>query len=163
MQPYKPNIHSNKDYQDIGVNREHTVSEIFRKKNTEMQAKYTREHKPYCFRCANLDFDDSIERQKQESIRSHGFINWKEISIEIPDLDKYGNINRFQFLKKSPIRQEKIIDGVRVPIVSAYWHEFTCKTRNCGHSVEVPLKDEALEQEKKIESEEVKKPVKKNE
>ena len=119
----------------------------------DTQQDYTRLHKPFCYVCINFDYKDELRRQEEDQLRKYGKINMAEINVEFPKIENYIGEKRFDLIKKNAIKENKVIDGVKVPKLTGYLHDFKCKVRGCGVSVEVPLIDEALDAELKIEGE----------
>jgi|GEM_PF-1694664 len=98
-------------------------------------------HKPFCARCARLDYKDKMKSIVTELERSQGFVdpNDKKITDVTIDLSQYGKRDRFTLLATSPTTENKLIDGVRVPYTTGYFMKYQCRKRGCGVSVEVPL------------------------
>ena len=111
-------------------------------------------HKPFCARCARLEYKDKIKSIVQELERANGFAdpNDKKITAITIDLEQYGKADRFTLLATSPITENKLIDGVRIPYTTGHFMKYQCRKRGCGVSVEVPLDyyNEHFNKDKKI-------------
>lgn len=140
-----------RDFQDIGTGKEETIRKKFKELIVEEESKNTRQHKPFCYRCAKIDFEQKLIRAKEEQLLKQGYIDMGEIDFELPDLEQYKDLNRFNLIKKTPIRGNKVVDGIKVPYLVGHYFEYKCKTRGCGNSVEVPIRDDALKEELEFE------------
>ena len=115
----------------------------------EKQLEATKAHKPYCARCARLEFEDTMARAGTEAAR----LNTKEYekkaaTIPVPDLEIYSKISRFELVSTEDVMEAKLIDGMRQPFKTGIWENFRCKNRGCGISVFVPLSDLELRNKK---------------
>ena len=109
--------------------------EKFRILNIKKQQEFTIKHQPYCFRCARLDCEETqeLEYKRKGSKTGHA----EDVLISI-NLDQYSKPERFKLLKKEPVIEKKLVDGIRVPYQTGMWHEYQCKERGCRISVECP-------------------------
>jgi len=157
---FKPQIATEKkNYEDIRMGKEETILDKFIEYAKDAQQKYARQHKPFCYVCIKFDFDDELRRQKEEHLRKYGKINMAEINVEFPKIEKYVGEERFVLIKKKPIRGTIIMDGVKVPKLINYEYNYRCKIRGCGNTVDMPIKDEALEQELEYEKKDKEKKI----
>lgn len=120
---------------------EKDITYHFRKKNVAKEGEYTKNHKPYCFRCAKVDFEVSVS----EAIREKRLNTDEDKEIDVDkiykvNLDKYGNEDRFELVRTKPINEDKLIDGIRNSVLTGYALNYVCKERGCKNSVFVPLK-----------------------
>ena len=125
------------DYKDIGV-----VSPLitFDIKLAEVSQEFVKKHKPFDAQCARLDFRDKVEGLERESERRHGYIKVEDIKIEPGNLDKYGDEDRFEFLKDEAAYGDKIAeDGKKTRGIIGHTMDYKCKNRGHGISVLVPL------------------------
>ena len=113
----------------------------FRKKNVAKETEYTKAHKPYCFRCAKIDFEKNVSdavREKQLNVNEE-----KEIDVDRIykiDLDTYGAPKRFKLVRTEEVFEDKLIDGIRNSVQTGYNISYECSERGCKHCVFVPLK-----------------------
>ena len=127
-----------KDYNDLNTI---TPLQIFNKKVADVVMKYAREHKPFDEQCVRIDFLDKLEAAEKESERRHGFIKFDEVKVEIDDLEKYGNPDRFVFIEDQEDVQDKVIEGSRTQVVIGHTISYQCKNRGHGISVFIPIKE----------------------
>ncbi|MEK6884057.1 MAG: hypothetical protein AABY22_30795 [Nanoarchaeota archaeon] len=134
----KPTTEELRNYIPVGMQ---TLEKKFKQLRVGMEQEFVRKHKPYCARCADLDFKDVWEEKKRELERKVGpqVVVDTKIIFSYPDLDKYGIESRFELKNKTPIIRDVIMDGVRVPKLVGHYFEYVCKERGCGRAVEVPL------------------------
>jgi hypothetical protein len=142
----EPTEDEKKDFIPIGRK---TVKEEFRKRLIQEEQKYTKAHKPFCARCARLDFQDKVERTVKEIERLNEPVEDTKIKHLIPkDFNEYGDKDRFEEVDKSDVMENKLIDGVRVPYKVGFFYKYKCKKRKCGLSVFVPIEKEQSKSEK---------------
>ncbi len=150
----KPTPEELRNYTPVGFI---TIEKEFRKERIAKEQEYVKLHKPYCARCADLDFTDMWEDKKKELARKvskDGLVDETKIAFSKPDLDKYGDMDRFEKKTESPIIREVVVDGVKVPKLVGHYHEYECKIRGCGMAVSTPLQDFTSEP-KKLDEEKV--------
>ena len=102
------------------------------------QVKYTREHKPFCFRCAKIDYEKAQEDLFKEKGKRSGGDRIENVPITL-NLKEYADPKRFTQDDDMIIHDVKIMDGMKVPVEVRKYNEYTCNTRGCGHSVETPI------------------------
>lgn len=124
-----------KDYLDIGTI---TIIDKFNVALADTTLKFNKMYKPYDSVCARLEFRDKLEQAEKESERRHGFVNVAEIKVEIGDLDKYGDADRFELVEDQEAMQDKVIEGSRTQVVMGHTMSYRCKARGHGISVFVP-------------------------
>mgnify|MGYP001605832495 FL=1 len=134
----KPTEEELRNYIPVGMQ---TLEKKYKQLRVGKEQEFTKAHKPYCARCADLDFKDLWEEKRKEIQRKVGkeFVVDTKIIFSYPDLDKYGTESRFELKNKSPIIRDIIVDGMRVPKLVGHYFEYICKERGCGRAVEVPL------------------------
>lgn len=130
-----------KDFIDL-TSKKSSVDKIFdtiAKKQLEYQAK----EKPFCSRCARLDVEDKVHRIGVEGSRKIlGEFEESKVSIDLlGDLDKYGDIKRFEQLDSTPVFENKLIDGMKKSVETGRWDNYRCKERGCGLSIFIEKKD----------------------
>lgn len=122
-----------KDYKDLG---EKSILDTFNIALAKIAGKFAKEHKPFDEPCARLDFGDRLEQAQRESERGQGFVG--ELKIDIGDLDKYGDANRFETLGEEEDIQDKFVEGSRIQVVIGHTVDYKCKNRGHGISVFTP-------------------------
>jgi len=124
-----------------------TVTPIvtFSKKVAEIEQKFVKLHKPFDSQCARLDFRDKLELAEKESERKYGFVKVDEIKVEIGDLEKYGDADRFDLIDEEDTYGDKLSDdGKKTQGLIGYTLNYRCKQRGHGISVFVPLEGKAI-------------------
>ena len=136
----KPTEQESLDFEDISRFRKRKPKELFKKRLTEIEKKFTKESKPFCSACANIDFEDIKERLNKEASRGIGdeLINSKK-EIDNFNFDKYGKISYFNHIKDQEMFDKNPATG-RVELMS-YSVDYRCKTRRHGVSVFVDKED----------------------
>lgn len=109
----------------------------FNEKNTAKQQEYTIKHKPYCFRCAKMDFEDKIDLILKEASRGN-LGDDKAFKVEDADLNKYADPKRFNLIKTSPAMDRPRGNYTNLQIQTGIMEHYVCKERGCKIVVEVP-------------------------
>ena len=126
-------------YVDVGFKTKNERQKI-RKKIIAKEQEFVKKHKPYCFRCAYADLQ---EKQEQLFKRGKGGKAKFEEDVKVDlDLESYGKISRFKLLSESPVREHKLIDGIKTFIETALLKRFRCKERGCSIKVQTDLLEE---------------------
>jgi len=131
---------------ELGKRKRKTIHDIFREKLIDKQQTYVKSHRPFCARCAKIEFTDLIDTKMLEIQRKAGSANLDDIKIDIDfgDLDRYADFKRFRLHDKraeQEINESKLVDGIRTTYMRGYFVNFLCKVRNCGISVEMSLSE----------------------
>jgi hypothetical protein len=134
-----------KDYVDLGTK---TPLDLFNKALSDKTQEYAKKCKPFDEPCARLDFRDKLEAAERESERIHGFIV-PNLKIEIGDLDKYGDENRFELVEDQEAFKDKVMEGSRTQVIEGHTMSYKCKNRGHGISVFVSNEDYKKLKEKK--------------
>lgn len=130
-----------KNFQDIVFGKT-TLRQKFNQKLEKIDKDCTKEHRPFCFPCALLDYEDEINEIQKEIRRKQGNINPNEdeelMKVDIGELNKYAAKDYFNLLKSEPIDEIQMINGTKVPVRSYMRFEFKCKRRNHSRTVDMP-------------------------
>jgi len=130
-----------------------SVEDIFRQKNIEYESKYTKANKPYCFRCAKLDFEDKVSSAKREMQRA---VDGTEIDMTNidklykSDLNDYADPKNFKLERTQEIWEDKLMDGIRTSVHTGYSLSHKCVKRGCNICVFIS-KDKYKKPETKLE------------
>jgi hypothetical protein len=124
------------DY-EVEVGQKTTV-DMFNEKLSKKVLEFNKKYKPFDEPCARLEFKDKLETAERESERRHGFVDVKELKVDIGDLDKYGSEDRFELLEDQEAYIDKVIEGSRTQVVMGHTLSYKCKNRGHGISVFVP-------------------------
>ena len=119
---------------------EPTVKDIATQRILEKERTFLQElRKPYCARCAKFDVQDFLEKNTKEAERLAGFANFDKLVTQLPDLEAYGNPDRFIFVKETDamepanrIEPGKVTRQIKIGVNRSY----RCKIRNCGISLQ---------------------------
>ena len=123
-----------KDYLDIATI---TPVNVFNKKLAEVILKYNKLYKPFDEPCARLDFKDKLDHMQKECERTHGFV--KDMKLELEDLDKYADADRFELIEDQEDVQDRVIEGSRTQVIIGHTLGYRCKKRGHGIGVFVPI------------------------
>jgi len=131
------------NYIELKKGSNKTALDLFLGELAKKQQEYSKEFKPFCTRCARVDFEKFVVDNAMEMELSDSTKN--EIS-KFKSLDEYGKDNRFAFIESREIREDKLLDGIRTPVVTGKVYVFRCIVRGCGHKIFVGTEDvEAFE------------------
>ena len=116
------------------------------------ESKFRKQLKPFCARCARIDFEDKVNKAITEMERKVGYAR-SNINIEIPDFEPYGRSERFQMIKEQDAMEPvgaaaSILAGTIVRQIKIGVHrDYKCRERGCG--ISIFISNEVLTQEKK--------------
>jgi len=132
-------VDEKKDFIEV----KHKNRNPFQVKLAARALKHTKDHTPICIRCAQLDYQDKIERVKTELERSQGIIQGDEDKIKRLDfnLDDYARLDRFELLEVSDAKEASIVAGQKVHVLVGKNENFRCKKRGCGITVYTPIEE----------------------
>ena len=131
------------DFKPI-LKRNEDIVGNFKDKYEKKSQEFTEKFKPFCIRCARIDFKERIESTIREQENTIGYGNVKEITevdISAFDLEPYGKETRFTLVKESKAMEPvgKVEQGTIQRQVQIGVHkEYVCKERGCGLSIFVP-------------------------
>lgn len=114
------------------------ILNLFLKEKAKVMTKYHRKYRPFDDYSARIDFDMKLKNHYEELANQ---VNKEKKELDFSDLDKYAEPSRFEFLGKSVIRQDKLLDGIRQPTVTGYRFFFRAKSRGNKLSIFVPVYD----------------------
>ena len=121
-----------KDFKAIRINKE-DVFDKFRKKISDKEREYSKQRKPYCARCAKLDFKNSNEERARQMEIKIGYIDFEKFKPIYPDLEEYGKEDRFILLKESDAMEptrNPIPGTIQRKVKIGIHRDFQCKV--CG-------------------------------
>ena len=105
------------------------------------EKEYAKAMKPWCRRCARVDFDDAVTRLKLDIQRQRGMGVKVESVMDIGNFDKYGSEKRFELILESEAYDKVVIAGRRENVLVGYHVEYKCNIRGCNFSVYMPQED----------------------
>lgn len=133
------------DFEHLDRNSKRKRPEMVIKAEVEKhESRATKQHIPFCRRCAKMDLLDKYENVLKEYQRSGKVADMKGLNV---DFDTYADIKRFTLLDSSPAKEKTIIGTTSVMADIGTHYNFQCNVRRCGISVFVP-KDETPSWEK---------------
>jgi hypothetical protein len=105
---------------------------LFLKKLTEKRTEYHKKYQPYDSYSARIDFEDKIKAVSGDLISA---VDKSKVNtrIDIKDLDKYGNPDRFELVDVKETVEDKLIDSMRQSFVTG--KEFWYKGKQRGNSI----------------------------
>jgi len=137
----EPTSEEKKDFKDLLEERP-TVIDKFKSQLQSKEKEYNLKRKPFCARCARIDFQDSVNAKVSEMERHANFeTELSKFKITIPDLEQYGKDDRFKLIKDIPAMEpvNKVESGQVARQTQIGVHrDFKCKVRGCGISVFIP-------------------------
>lgn len=124
-----------------------TPLEVFRKELSLKEQEYTKAHKPFCRRCALIEFQDQIKKTMSEAERTVYGTTINDYKITIPDLEVYGKSDRFIVKEETDAVIQNARTGHVLPTKIGIHRDYECKIRKCG--ISVYLSNEDLKKEVK--------------
>ena len=133
---------SNSEKNDYDLLGTITPKEKFLKQLADVEMKHVRNSMPFDGQCAKADFNEQLEQLERESERRTGFISptFIKSNLKIPNLDDYGNANRFDIVQEDEDIELQNINGLRSSIKVGITVMYRCKKR--GHGVSVAYSNE---------------------
>ena len=130
-----------KDYIEIGSRN---FRDEFRMKAVQKEQEHVKKFKPYCFKCAMMDFnikvDNYIRKLKNVAEGSATVENTERLKMKPVDLDKYGEKSYFNMDEPIEVRETQVLDGIKQPnVLINYKVKFTCKNRGHPRTIFFPL------------------------
>jgi len=141
------------DFKKVGKK---SFFDVFNRQMADIAMKFSKLHKPFDEPCARLEFRDKLEAAERECERRFGFLK-EDIKVEIGDLDKYGDADRFELEEDQEDLVDKVIEGSRTQVIIGHTLSYRCKKRGHGISVFIPIKQYQEMKEKKVEKPIIKK------
>lgn len=148
-----------KDTIDTIENRTRTLRQKALKEYERQQAKLFKLGKPFCFRCAKLDYEKQqsdlyeVAGTKQKYLKElhDQGLNYTEKNIPVKvDLKPYGEEKRFKLIKQDTQVEVQRVNGARIKYTTFY-DTYRCMTRGCHISIQTSerLDNDAGEAKKK--------------
>lgn len=117
-----------------------TPQQFFSTKLALKEQEFAKNFKPFDAACARLDFKDEIVRVEKESQRVFGYVREEDaLKIDISNLDKYGDANRFEQIGQDEEVETILVNSVRTQIKSGVTIKYKCKQRGHGISIFIPI------------------------
>jgi hypothetical protein len=138
IQPISEEVKNREQIVDV-VFEGKTERERFIKQLRAEQRKQTIAREPFSYRAAK---DDFIEEQRRQFAK-HGTRAGKseaDVKVDKFNLKKYSDKSRFNLLRKTPINERKLLDGIAQQVETGLWFDYQDKTNGHRISVEVPHK-----------------------
>jgi len=131
----------NSDDDFIDIMNLNTLERKFKKALNAEEQKHVKKHLPYCFRGALLDFGDEWETHKKNRARGIGQRMRQTEFLEkwIKRLPEYGDPTLFELRSDREVVENKLIDGLRTPVVVGHNLEFYSKDYDYRNTVFVPI------------------------
>ena len=111
---------------------------LFLKDLTKVKITYDRKFRPFDSHSARLDFENNL-RSQIDMVRTKANKTDEDSLVDFGDLHRYGNSDRFIFVKKDNIIEDKLLDGMRQPYKIGIRYHFKGKARGNRLSIQVPL------------------------
>ena len=116
-----------------------TPQQFFSLKLANKEQEFAKNHKPFDAACARLDFKDEIKRTETESERVFGYVREEDaLKVDITNLDKYGNEDRFEVVSADEEVESRLIDNIRTQAKVGWTVKYRCKQRGHGISIFMP-------------------------
>jgi hypothetical protein len=128
-----------KDFLEIGKNL--SFEQRFQQELARVEARYTKEHKPFDRLGAYHDYqdrkDETLKRlERQYGPGAEGYLKYSDLTT---DLEKYGKPDRFKLLDEAEVTEEKLLDGIRTPVITGKNMNYQCVKHKGRITVFVPF------------------------
>lgn len=125
-----------RDFKPI-LSKDEDIFDKFRRTLEETEKEYHSNHKPFCSRCAKIEFKELINKKIKGFEETVGYeTDISKFKISIPDLKPYGEESRFELVKESKAMEPISGTGTLVRQIQIGIHrDYKCKVRNCGISL----------------------------
>ena len=156
-----------KDFIELTHSRK-SVMNLFLGKLADKQQECQRNHLPFCSHCARLDFDKKV-RDVEIDVAATAVSKTANTTTNV-NFNQYTGLDKFEMLDTKPIKEVKLLDGLKTTAIIGKRFTMKCKNRGCGLVMDIENEDleEALKVLKpsevvveKVEEKEVKKEDKK--
>ena len=148
----RPTEEERRNFINISDAQENALTRF--KKTIELEEKkQNKNKKPFCQRCAKLDFQDHIQAKITELERTNGYADFTHLTLHPPtNMEDYSNIDRFQHLQDQDAMEPvgmaesgKIQRKIKIGI----HRDYKCKKRGCGISIFISNEELATEKTEK--------------
>ena len=131
-----------KDFIEVGTV---TTLDMFLDKLSRKRAECQKLYMPFDGYSARIDFEEKVRKAYFD-----GGTNLQKvvINIEMPDLEQYCKIDRFEFVGENDITEHKLLDNIKQSIVTGKEFNFRAKPRGNGITIFVPSADVAKVEER---------------
>lgn len=92
-------------------------------KLSETEKKYFAQEKPYDYRAAKADYEKEVEDLFRKSPKKYNN-EPRSVKIEDFDFEMYGNADRFKLVKREPVIEFKLIDGIKQETITGYYANY---------------------------------------
>jgi len=131
-----PTVEEKADYKQLG---DFSIVDVFNVELAKKGQEFAKEHKPFDAQCAKIDFQDLLEAKQKESQRVYGYVREQDIkAIQKIDLDKYGDLDRFEIEGEDEEMEMIVTNGIKSQIKTGMTIKYRCKKRGHGCSVFLP-------------------------
>lgn len=117
-----------------------TILEMFLKELAVKQSEYQKKSRPYDLYGARMDFDMKVKTSASEYAATVD--KTKLPAFEFGDLDKYGDIERFEYTGKNEVQQTRLVAGIKQEVVTGNKYKF--KTKGRGNKSSIFIKSEDI-------------------
>lgn len=123
-----------KDFKTI-MNPPETIEDRFKKELQKVEYQFQKNKKPFCARCARMDFKEQIQgklKKMSDNVDYETDIN--KFKIELPDFTVYGEESRFKEIgQKELFNPANAAKGDKAHM--EYATDYKCTVRGCGLSI----------------------------
>ena len=153
----EPTPEEKKDFVDLRSKKSKNVLTKFVEKLKDAEFEYNQARRPFCYRCADLDFKKQYQDKLSQLENTYGEDIQKTITIDVDkiDLKQYANPKAFKFgkwvnnvFKSNKIRvaskKKAVVNGVATEIQYGWTYNLTCQKKGCGIALDILFRDEAV-------------------
>jgi hypothetical protein len=115
------------------MDNEPNIIDKFNEMLSKKELEYTKLKKPFCRRCAILEFKDKLAEKVKEMERKVGFADLEKIKIDIKKLDTYAKESRFEETGIEEVTDPGRWKGAEPKL--KHYKNYKCKVLGCGISI----------------------------
>lgn len=124
------------DYIDV---RNKSIKSKMREELIKKDQESTKNKIPFCFRCANIDFNNKIESTIKEALLKEGDVKEDDLKLPKLDLKQYEGKNNFEEHRITEAWDK--MKGTSKEELIGYHIDYKCKKRGCGRTIFLNLEE----------------------
>ena len=98
---------------EMTVVGEKSLMDMFRGELAKKEQEFVKQHLPFDGQCAKADYEDKILNLQRESERIYGFVREQDLEKAKIDLDRYGDMDRFEIVVDDEETELVNVNGLR--------------------------------------------------
>lgn len=123
------------DYIDV---RKSGLKKKLRNELVEVEKKYSRQHKPFCFKAAKEYYEDLIDNIIREAQRKEGKVKEEDLKLPKIDFERFGDIKDFKLLSTTS-KKGTVKHGNTILEQWVEFKDYIYTPKGYGVSIEQPV------------------------